>query len=1052
VVSALTPAADPAPLAPGDELWDGRFALGADDGAYAVVVTAQAVYIGGDFHSVGGVAANCVARWDRVTHRWTSLGVGVNNRVKAIAVDGHSVYVGGGFNQAGGAAASSIARFDELTQSWSALGSGVGLTGYSPDVAAIAVAANGDVYVGGEFDSAGGNPASNVARWNGSSWSALGSGVWSSGSATSKAYAIAISGSDVYVGGTFENAGADVANNVARWDGSAWHTLGGGVTGYNVAVNALAVSGSAIYLGGYFDTAHNPGGGTVAVASVAVWTGTSWSALGSGVDVDVASIAVGSDGIYFGGRFGTAGGSTASRIARWDGAAWHTLMMSFVEGVSSNVYGVATDGQNVFTVGFFLTAGGMDANRVAWWDGTSSLWYGLGSAPNGPVNAVAEYGDEVYVGGTFTSAGGVPAAGLAIFNTRTGYWSAVPGGLSGCSGLFCRPSVNAIKMWGSRLVVGGNFNQAGTATSANIAWLDRVTGTWYPFAQGLYGCTGLLCSSYVNSIALEGGSVWAGGNFITAGSVTANNVALWNGAAWSALNDAVSTGTNGVVKAVAPDGGGGCYVGGAFTTPPSNLAYWSGTAWTGVSGVPDGEVDALFFTGSVYAGGAFTHIGAAPFPHLARRSWDFINGWVWYAVGSGFDGDVLALGTVNGRLVAGGSFTMSGATGVARVAQWTSSSWSPFGSGTDATIRALSGQTGRLWVGGEQATAGAKASVHIGRTLVGSVPVSLAVDPAGNGVFEPGETVTVSPTWVHDSAYSMAGGASSFIGPPTATYTLADSTANYGNVTPGVAQDCLSATGDCYGLTVTATTRPALHWDSTFVEGISSATSKTWTVHLGGSFSDVTTAYSLYRFVEALLHSGVTQGCTASTYCPTNPVTRAQMAMFIARAMAGGEASVPALGTVPGKGNYNCISGGASLFLDVATTASYCPHVHLIAARGVTLGCDATHYCPTTTVTRGQMAMFIARAMAGSDAAVPSYQTEAATARSYSCDASDPLLYFTDMTASSQYCRHVHYLWAKDVIAGCIATPAQFCPSSMVTRGQMAKFLVNGFGLQLYGP
>jgi trimeric autotransporter adhesin len=1054
--SPLVAVAGAALLAPGDELWDTRFALGANDAAYAVAVTPQAVYIGGDFSSVGGVAANRVARWDRVTHRWTALGTGVNNRVLAIAVDGHSVYVGGNLSQAGGATASAIARFDELTQSWSALGSGMAMTGFSPEVDAIAVGTGGVIYAGGWFDTAGGVAASNVASWNGSSWSALGAGVWNSGGATSEVHSITVSGTDVWVGGTFTWAGSNVANNVARWDGAAWQSMGTGVTGTNADVNAVAVSGSAVYVGGDFDTAHNPGGGTVAAASVAVWTGTAWSALGSGVDIDVAAIAVGSDGIYVGGRFSTAGGSTASRIARWDGAAWHALIMStgLVEGVDSNVYGVAADGQSVFLVGFFLTAGGMDANRVAWWDGAASMWYGLGSAPNGQVNAVAQYGDEVYVGGSFTSAGGVPAAGLAIFNNRTGSWSSVPGGLSGCNGLLCLPTVNAIKMWGNRLVVGGNFTQAGTTAATNIAWLDRATGTWYALGEGLYGCTGLFCTSYVNAISINTDSgLFAGGKFITAGSVTANNVAYWDGAAWSLLTGTPtgSIGVNGVVNALAADGIAGTAIGGSFAWPFDNLAYNAASVEWQPMGQPDGEVDAMAGGDTlIYVGGAFTHVNSTAHSHVVKTTWT--TQWNYYTMGSGFDSNVLALDLAGSDVVAGGTFALSGATGVSKVAAYRGSAWQPFGSGVDATVRALSAGTGRVWVGGDFATAGGKDSVHIGRTMLGSLPTALAVDSTGNGVFEPGEMVVVSPAWVHDAAAAVTGTASSFTGPATATYTLSDSAASYGTVTPGVAQDCMAATGNCYSLIVTAATRPATHWDASFIETLSNGASKTWSVHLGGSFSDVTTAYSLYRYVEALLHSGVTQGCTANAYCPANQVSRAQMAMFIARAMAGGEGGVPSLGTVPGKGDYKCTSGGVSLFTDVAPTASYCAHVHLIAARGVTLGCTTTTYCPSTTLTRGQMAMFIARAMAGSDAAVPSYQTEAATARTYSCDASAPSLYFTDMTAASQYCRHVHYLWAKDVIGGCIASPAQFCPASMVTRGQMSKFLVNGFGLQLYGP
>ena len=94
---------------------------------------------------------------------------------------------------------------------WNALGSGV-----NDGVFAIAVSGS-DVYVGGFFTDVGGNPnADYIARWDGSSWNALGDGL------SSDVRAIAVSGSSIYVGGFFTNAGGNAnADYVARWDGSS---------------------------------------------------------------------------------------------------------------------------------------------------------------------------------------------------------------------------------------------------------------------------------------------------------------------------------------------------------------------------------------------------------------------------------------------------------------------------------------------------------------------------------------------------------------------------------------------------------------------------------------------------------------------------------------------------------------------------------------------------------------------------------------------------------------------------------------------------------------
>jgi hypothetical protein len=97
------------------------------------------------------------------------------------------------------------------------------------------------------------------------------------------------------------------------------------------------------------------------------------------------------------------------------------------------------------------------------------------------------------------------------------------------------------------------------------------------------------------------------------------------------------------------------------------------------------------------------------------------------------------------------------------------------------------------------------------------------------------------------------------------------------------------------------------------------------------------------------------------------------------------------------------------------------------------------------------MALFIGRAVAGSDAAVPvSYGPDPVTGRSYSCDSGSPNLHFTDITTSDIFCRAVHYLWARDVISGFPDNSYQ--PGGLVTRGAMAKFLANGFNLVLYKP
>jgi len=117
--------------------------------------------------------------------------------------------------------------------------------------------------IGGDFASAGGSAANRVARWNGSAWTALGTGL------NGDVYALTVFDGTLIAGGGFTMAGGTAANRIARWNGSAWSALG---TGMNNAVIALTV----------FDGSLIAGGGFTNFAYIARWNGSTWSALGGG--------------------------------------------------------------------------------------------------------------------------------------------------------------------------------------------------------------------------------------------------------------------------------------------------------------------------------------------------------------------------------------------------------------------------------------------------------------------------------------------------------------------------------------------------------------------------------------------------------------------------------------------------------------------------------------------------------------------------------------------------------------------------------------------------
>ena len=215
-------------------------------------------------------------------------------------------------------------------------------SGVSNQVVALTIDGRGALLAGGSFvevcgdvQCATGNTTVNrIARYGGR-WSAVGDGGTGSRLGLSGSAAVlALMGSDVYVGGSFDRAGSTTVNRIARWDGTGWSALG---FGFNSEVLALAVDRQGVlYAGGQFtficgDAACTFAAGTSA-NRVARWDGTSWSTLGFGVDDYILALAVDGQGaLYAGGFFrqvcGNAlcvtGNTIVNSVAKWNGTAWN---------------------------------------------------------------------------------------------------------------------------------------------------------------------------------------------------------------------------------------------------------------------------------------------------------------------------------------------------------------------------------------------------------------------------------------------------------------------------------------------------------------------------------------------------------------------------------------------------------------------------------------------------------------------------------------------------------------------------------------------------------
>lgn len=356
--------------------------------------------------------ANYIQVLDTTSGQWSAVSsgtvAGASGDVNAIVVapDG-KVYIGGVFASASAVAnTAKIAYYDPADSLFHALGTGAA----GGNVSWMAMGPDGVLYAAGSFTSMGGVAnTNNIAKWNGTAWSALGTGV----TAGSGILAMTVdSSNNLFVGGTFTAMGG-VANTLrlAKWDGSVWTPLG---TGANDVVRSLTTApGGTLYIGGDF-TAIN---GTAALR-VASWNGSAITALGAGMDNGVYALGVGPNNVlYAGGAFTTAGGSTALRSAYWNGVSWFPMGGGF--NTTAQVLTVLPDG-SVYFAGGFTSSGGVGLRSpVAKWNGSSFVGIDNNLVSTVTVQAITpDRGGKLYVG--YSSFGTANQAGLtSVINPGT---------------------------------------------------------------------------------------------------------------------------------------------------------------------------------------------------------------------------------------------------------------------------------------------------------------------------------------------------------------------------------------------------------------------------------------------------------------------------------------------------------------------------------------------------------------------------------------------------------------------------------------------------------
>lgn len=683
--------------------WSNAFGVPGVDGVVRSMATfGDLLIIGGSFDSVDGIHAPGIAAWDGL--QWSALGdphdpvlSGTPTFTGVVAFRNGLVAVG--YAQNTQWRAHLVCLFFDGAR-WSRLhlpNDEVADTALSG-----AVVYQGDLFVGGRFTTLGGVACNNIARWDGTAWHALRGGTEGN---TGEVSALTVYQDRLIAGGDFSRAGGVPLWRVGAWDGGQWTAVGFGVLG---AVYSLAVDGGDLVAGGWFDHAEGQ-----RARSVARWNGTRWLEVGGGIGRDdysspVYALLSTGNGLWVGGSFEQAGGTAVQNLARWDGAQWEPAGNQFNFNPWGYIRIVHEHRGTLFVGGAFGTAGGRRVVSIAqrYSDGTwGAVGHGQG-LDRGP-SVLAADGDGVVAAGAFEFAGSTPVAGFARWNGTT--WESLAG----------LTNVTAVRRTTLGLLAAGS-PQRFARPQVHL----RGHETWVPLGD--------LFSASVYEIVEYQGRAVAGGAFTKVGDVAMHGVAVWNGAAWEPFGDPVPEGRFVSVTRLVADSDRLWAAGysGFGSTPFVSVRL--GAHWKSLPRPPASVMALATYGGRPVIGVSSSPIGTPE----SVWTWD---GHRWVAMGSLGPRRAVALVTLDGVLFAA---TEGYSSRDAALLRWNGSMWDVVSPNFDSSMKTALAHGGGIYVAGDFKHVGDIPSEHMAFWGARTIPV--AVEGLGAQSFAGGIRLTWS--------------------------------------------------------------------------------------------------------------------------------------------------------------------------------------------------------------------------------------------------------------------------------------------------------------------